>query len=61
MQNVTSAIKDCYKKPVPKTFDAVCIGGHYKDPRILCARIKSTIAASAVAFCIAYPFLTFLR
>ncbi len=57
MQNVTSTIKGYYGKPVPKTFDAICIGGHYKDPRILSARVKSTIAASAVVLCIAFPVL----
>jgi len=49
--------KQCYGKPVPKTYDALYINGHYKDPRAVNARIKSIISASLVVAAVAVPVL----
>ena len=50
-------LKTCCGKPAPRTFDALYINGHYKDPRAVNARIKSIISASLVVAAIAVPVL----
>ena len=56
VQNATSAMR-CFGKPAPVTFDAIGIGTHYIDPRILSAWIKSALAASAIVFCFVFSLL----
>jgi len=43
----------CYGKPVPKTYDALLINGHYKDPRAVNERIKSIVSASLIVLSLA--------
>ena len=57
MKDNAATINRHYGKPVPKTFDAVCIGGHYKDPRVISIWIRNLLTASGIAAVIAIPIL----
>ena len=46
-----------FGKPVPRTYDALLINGHYKDPRAVNERIKSIVSASLIVLSIALPVL----
>ncbi|WP_074883803.1 hypothetical protein [Butyrivibrio proteoclasticus] len=46
-----------FGKPVPRTYDALLINGHYKDPRAVNERIKSIVSASLIVISIALPVL----
>ena len=55
LQNETFTPR-CFGKPVPKTYDALFINGHYKDPSAVNERIKSIVSASLIVLSIALPF-----
>ena len=56
MQSETFISKS-FGKPVPRTYDALLINGHYKDPRAVNERIKSIVSASLIVLSIALPVL----
>ena len=56
LQNETY-IPRSFGKPVPRTYDALLINGHYKDPRAVNERIKSIISASLVVAAVIMPVL----
>ena len=52
MQNIR-----CERMNTPKTYDAIYVGGHYKDPRAVVIRLKCAAFVSACAGAIILPVL----
>lgn len=57
MQSTFTDSKRCLGKPLPKTYDAVCIRGHYMDPRDFSEKVKGLVSALAIAAAVTMSIL----
>ncbi len=59
--NNEQATLRCNGKPIPKTYDAMYLLGHYKDPRSVMKGITSILSATLIAGILALQFLYFFN
>ncbi len=59
MQNVS--VKKFDGRPVQKTYDAIYLGGHYKDPRSISLRVKSILSALFISSAIVLPMIEMIH